>query len=408
MARKRRRDKDKSDETQPQPTGTVSKKKPVDLDGGPIKVKDVRLTKKDNWHDLCLLLAYAIQCRGEAMVSDIIGDILKLNVKITRADKMISDAVEALRQAQVLKEGHNSDGARVLAMRRHTFNNNPEWAEVNYVIKQLRDDPNGELIIQLLTKDDGNSSSSGEWPDKMAMYRAHVRLMSSLLGGGVWNGNLIMQKKYFAADRYQTMHSDDSGKPMRDSKGNLTLRPEFADHTEVPNMMGRTFDGKIRAVHQASVRNTLASAAECSNPSSNGRKIKRGDIERFFLFKDVILDDVTVKIVSIERLPVTRKEHGPRGKGKGAGPAYYECIEEGTEIMLEFGAPTEHFITPQEMKTWLERILPFKGLSHARSSQGHGTSELLKLEYRLWDKWDQGWQDAGEPPQDAGEPQPNK
>jgi hypothetical protein len=150
--------------------------------------------------------------------------------------------------------------------------------------------------------------------------------------------------------------------------------------------------------HAACIRGAFSDAFAIAKPSNNGKRtFTANDAKRFFMFKDVTCrptdEQIELKGLSLAKLPVVRKEEGPAGRGRGAGPTFYEALKSGTMVKLNFIHPTKNFITPEEMCAWLKRLLPFMPMSHARHSQGYGAMKLVEFKYRYLEGDETGWQE---------------
>jgi len=351
--------------------------------GKGIKTKQRRFTKKgDSWFDLNILCAYLVQSRGTATVEDVYGDVTeRLGAKVHRGT--CSDALEALRRAQVLVESADSGGARVLSMRRYNFSKNPEIAEVDKLIEELRTDPLGEVIVDRLTKKN-NGRNKTEWPTHGVSYKVTARLTSPLLGGHIWAGNLGLQRAYFKLGRYLTLHTE-NGKVSVDKVGNPRLSDTFSDHTEVPRMFDRV-EGALELAHAGCVKGALLNALNVASPQGDGRVIKTTDFKRFVTCSCVLMDADAVEVLEFPSnynlLPVQRPESGPGDRGNSASPQRYESVPAGTEISFEMSCPSEHFVSIENMAQWLWLMLPRlpRGMSHARGNQGYGRMELVALD----------------------------
>lgn len=368
-------------------TGTRSKAKPIDADGKTIKVKAVAFSKKpESWERLCLLVAYIIQCRGAATVSEVIDTLLSLHCKVRAGT--VSDSVAAMQKSNVLAESHNSDGVRTLSLSRINFNCNPPLSHVEKAIEALRADQAGELILIKLKGDKGPNGEKNAWPTEPADYRIWLHLSRDMLAALPWS-SLSLQGRYLAGPEAGMSLHRENGKVKRDSKGNPVMRKQFSDHTEIPLMFDRTHDGKLLLNNVLCILNTFKRIVAAAQPPVE-RTIRADDVERFFCFKPIEADP---KKLSENLLPTIRKETGRDGKGAGAGPKLFESFPAGNTVVLELRAPTKNFITPEEMKSWLERVMDFcpSGLSNARSSSGYGRGVVTKVEVRTWAEWDKGY-----------------
>jgi hypothetical protein len=73
-------------------------------------------------------------------------------------------------------------------------------------------------------------------------------------------------------------------------------------------------------------------------------------------------------------------------KGGGAGLQDYETLQPGEKIVWKFAAPTKNYISPENMKRFIGRILRTspRSMSPARGVQT-GESELVSISHKLWD-----------------------
>lgn len=364
------------------PKGTNQEQRPGG-NGKGVKVEGIRFTKKENWLDLLLVLAYDIGSRGQATVSEVLHDIeVKFNCTFwaNKGMNMVSDGLEALRKQDLLAEAQNSEGQGVFSLKRIKFNCNPALISMKALIEELKSDAAGMLIIERFTSGEG-AKQTRERPEEPADFQIEYVLLWPILGSQVWAGNLYLQEMYFAAGKYFTLHElNKDGTIKLDKNGNRVMKEEFSDHTEIPLMFERSADGKIVAAHTATISGFFEKAFEAFPPSAHAR---RGYQAREFIGCAPIICEP--ENLSIEKKPVIRNEKGVGQGGQACGLRNYEVLKPGLKLTLEIACCTKNFITPPEMRRWLKRVLrmPIRSMSPARGRQTGG-AKLLGLKYRLW------------------------
>jgi hypothetical protein len=370
---------------------------------GNVPVKKRSFTKSgESWFDLCLLCAYLVQSRGQANTNEVYEDIVKLGAKVMA--KTCSDAMNALQKANVLAMSADADGTKTYHMRRYNFTKNPEMAQVDKLIEELRTDMAGELILVQLQKPGGKPKGS-PWPTEPVTYKVEGELTTPALGGHIWGDNPGLQHAYYRNGKNLTLHME-NGKELRDGQGNLLFAKKFTDHTEVPHMFGR-INGALEIMHVGCVKGSLVNAATMAPPQGEGRVIKTTDMQKFLSTSNVMLDGDGLDLLphggDYDKLPVQRLDTGPANKGSSAGPQRYESIPPGTHIEFEITCPSKDFIKPEDMVQWLRLALPRlpRGMSHARGAQGHGRMDLVRVQIMSWSNPDTGFQPLWEREEDG-------
>jgi hypothetical protein len=384
------------------PRGTNKKERPGGGNGDSVNAKGVRFTKKTegpgNWYDLLLASAYCVQCRGRATVTDIYDDITaptRLNCTVHK--NTAADALEALKKQEILAEGQDNDGNQVYSMKRFKFNCSPSIAQgAEGLIQELRTDSTGALIIERFTAaKGGGTDTSKSRPCNPVDGRATVVLTNGFLGAQVWDGNDELQENYYEAGKFFTLHlprhkrMNGNGEKVPEKDGVKIILDRF--DSDRPLMFERTFDGRIVACHAHSVQNFFKNAVEGGRPISPD--CTRGyHVCDFFGFTDVVVDPKEQQLTFSKR-PVMRDEKGPQSKG--AGLKYYECLKPGSELEIYFSFPTTNFVTPQQVKFWLERMLHLciRSMSPARGDQVGTGAKLKKFEVKSWADYEKDWQE---------------
>jgi len=370
------------DQSATKPRGQNKEKRPGN--GGGVKVEGVSFSKsKDedkpgNWFELLLVTAYAIQTCGGATVREIAEYIIAaLNSKVR--DGTVSDAVEALRKQNIVAVGQNSDGSKSYSMKSWRFNcGNLEVAQVTEMVKTLRADSTGEMILEKFRKE---QPTKAPWPAEPHYFEATIQLLCHWLGGHVWAGSRYQQLGYFGCAGWHTLHFNYDerlkGKCCK-GKGPFKLRPRYADHKSAPLMFERRA-GKIVAAHKANIRGFLEHGISyLGTPSKN---VTHGRSVDHFATQAILIEPEERELCD-RLIPIVRGN--TRGnEQQGAGLANHEVLIEGTELVWSFAMPTKNFMTPGEVKEWLSYILtmPHRSMSPARGAQ-YGEAVLMKLRHR--------------------------
>jgi len=376
------------------PSGTNKETRPGG-NGHGVRVEGIKFTKKDNWLDFLLVLAYDIGSRGQATVSEVLHDVeIKFNCTFhgNRGLNMVSDGLEALRKQDLLAEAQNADGQGVFSLKRIKFNCNPALVSMKAMIEELKSDSAGMLIIERFTAGEG-AKQVKERPEEPADFLIEYLLLWPILGSQVWAGNLYLQEMYFALGKLLTLHeTNPDGTIKLDKNGNRVMKEEFSDHTDVPLMFERGTDC-IVAAHTATISGFLEKAFEAFPPSTYA---KRGYQAREFIGSAPIV--INPPSITIEKKPVIRNEKGVGQGGQACGLRNYEVIKPGVQLTLEIACCTKNFITPPEMYKWLKRVLrmPIRSMSPARGKQTGG-AKLLSLKYRPWSSDSDDYQEVPDP-----------
>jgi hypothetical protein len=382
------------------PIGTNKEERPGNGKGVPVNkitfTKDTKSVDKiGSFFDLLLVSAYCVQARGRATVSEVHDDITgRLNANVRKPT--LADALEGLKKQEIVAEGQDNDGNTVYSMKRFKFNCSPAIAQgAEGLIQELRADSTGALIIERYIGDKGGGTDTrAARPSDPADGRVTFVIRDGWLGSQVFDGNDELQEYYFEAARYFTLHLmrherlNGNADKIPEKNGVRVMLDKF--DSERPLMFERTYDGKIKACHAHSVKNFFKNNVEGGRPL--GECARGYHVLDYFGFTDIIVEP-SEHMLTFSKRPVMRDEKGPQSKG--AGLKYYECLKAGTELVMEFSFPTKNFITPQQLKNWIARALytPPRSMSPARGAQV-GTGALLKkFEIRLWDKYDEGWQE---------------
>lgn len=372
----------------PKPTGERSAVKPKGLRPKKgVKVQAVSFTKgKDetkegSWFDTLLVVFFAVQCCGRASVVDIVKYITE-SLKAKIRPGTASDAAKALQSQNMLAESTEAEGGTVYKTKKYRFNcGDREMAEVAQLLQTLRADSTGALILERL-RNTGNGKDKKPWPKKPHHYQARVLLGCVWVGGHPWAGNTELQRAYFRAGKWHTMHVAEAdrcnGAALDLTKKDHEVLEAFVGQSNTPLMFERR-RGKIVAAHKAAVKGFLEKAI--SKICAPNEEVTHPDRVEFFGTKAIMIEPPE-SVLTIKKLPVQRGN--TRGKEeKGAGVPYYEVLDAGTELIWEFSAPTENFITPQEMKRWLSFVLQFaeRTMSPARGVQ-YGEALLISLHHK--------------------------
>lgn len=377
------------------PIGTNKEKRPGNGagNGNGVKAEKVTFTKKSDgdgsFFDLLLVSVFCVQVRGKATATEVSDDIeTRLNSKVRL--NTLSDALEALKKQEILAMSQDGDGNTAYSVKRYKFNCSPAiFAQgVLGTINELRADSTGALIIEKFSNN--KVKEAAPRPSHPVDARATFVITRPFLGAQIWDGNLELQENYFEAGRYFTLHLNRhkrmEGAELKDP-WNAKLNPAF--DADRPLMFERTYDGRIVASHAHSVQNFFRNAVE------SGRSVglcKRGfDVTNSMAFSDIIVEPSESQL-SLTKSPIFRgNERGPQDKS--APPKYYETLKAGTELVIEFSFPTKNFVTPKEMKFWLERVLYLciRSMSPARGDQVGTRGVLKKFEICDWEKFDEGW-----------------
>lgn len=378
------------------PKGTNKTERPGN--GSGVIAKAVRFSKKSDgegcWFDLLLVVAYCVQTRGRAGVTDVHDDITtRLLSKVHKGT--LADALEALKKQEILAEGQDNSGNTAYSMKRFKFNCSPEISQgAEGLIRELRSDSTGALIIEKFTGDKAAGTKAKPRPCDTVDARATFLVTNPFLGSQVWDGNDDLQENYFDAERYLTLHVKrhkrmEGVTKIKEKDGMKVMLDRFDG--DRPLMFERTWDGKIVASHAHSVQNFFVNAVEGGHPI--GSVTRNYEVKGNFGFTDIIVEP-DERQMTFSKRPVIRDERGPQSKA--AGLKYYEALKAGIVLTMEFSFPSKNFATPEEVKFWLARVLRLciRSMSPARGDQVGTGSILQKFEVRPWSAFDGGWQEV--------------
>jgi hypothetical protein len=352
-----------------------TKPDPKKSNGNGSKAKGRRFTaKQDDLVDLCILVAYIVQARGQASFDDV-NAVIEGPLTSKVHPNTLSKALEALRKKEILAIEF-AGGERRYSMKRVKFNCSVEIAHVDKLIPTLKDDTAGVAIMAELAGDVGTGKKPRDYPEDWADYEVTLMLLEPWYGSQVFEGNVYLQ------DAFENHEHNKSIKKGQDPK-------------TIPLLFDRHPDGKSLSVHKACVAGFIR-----DNLNRAGKSSYNVDLFGLENLKITVGEGrKNGKNLVISKLPIQAPTN--RQGASGAGFGYYETLMPGQKITWRFSAPTKNFMTPAEMERWLRRVLcqNRRSMSPARGTQT-GAAELLEVKCSKWSV-----QDKDAPKEDQQQPQ---
>lgn len=350
--------------------GTGESNPPTPDAGNGSKAKGRRFTsKQEDFIDLCVLVAYIVQARGQASFDDV-KEVIESPLNSKVHPSTLSKALEALRKKEILAIEF-AGGERRYSMKRVKFNCSVEIAHVNKLIPTLKDDTAGVAILAELKGEDGKDGTKRVYPEDWADYEVTFRLLEPWYGSQVFEGNVYLQAAYEAHGQNGTFK-------------------QGQDPKTIPLLFDRHPDGKSLVVHKACVAGFVS-----DNLNRAGRSSYNVDLFGLESIKIVPgegrngngANGDKLKHLVVSKLPIQAPTN--RQGASGAGFGYYETLMPGQIITWKFSAPTKNFLTPQQMERWLKRVLSQnrRSMSPARGTQT-GAAELVELKCSKWSEQD--------------------
>jgi hypothetical protein len=324
------------------------------------KVTDRSFTARD-FVDLCILVAYIVQSRGQASIQDVEGVITgPLNSKVRTTT--LSKILRAMNKKDILAVEYGGNELRY-SMKRIKFNCNLEIAQVNDLIPTLKADTAGIAIMAELsgeTKGPKPTKKPKNWVD----YEVTLRLLRPWYGAQPLDGNNQLRAS-LRNHKFPGLFKDDQ------------------DPKTIPLMFERHPDGESLVVHKACVAGFIK-----GHLNRAGKSFYNVDL---FDLEDIVVQVGEGRPNGTNLLIAEHPIQAPTNRqgATGAGMGYYEALQPGQIVHWYFSAPEKHFLSPAEMERWLRRVLKRnrRSMSPARGTQT-GAAELVEFKFERWSDQD--------------------
>ena len=339
----------------------------------------LRSFKKEDMPELAVLLAFMVQRAGSISDAEIARQLKEVYFcKVVAVT--LSNALEALRQKRIIAENfrEDEDGYNVpfYSMKRLKFiGKSMEIAQMSSeaLLMQLYTmDPNARLIKAEIEGYVDEHGEKKQDPSKWARYTFRIKLLEPWCGGIAPSGNALLAE-YRAAGFKRGL------RPYRRNGQTWSACKEPSKDLLV---FDRFVNGDLM-IQQKCVSGFLT--ANLNRATRRGGRTLSGFSIHYFNVESVRVVPERGQLTIVPRTVQGRDNKDPAAVSVGVGYSNLETLCPGTEVEINFSAPTRNFLTPPEMAVWFGRIVRS---AHRYIAPGRGTmygaAELLDCKYEYW------------------------